>query len=98
MALTVAGIRAPLSYCANFRAARIEAAISNTRLRPSSTSTSLAYSPFVRYVRYTRVGGEIHSQIIDAKHDTRRRIEDRKAADGVERRFASVHTLGNPGK
>jgi hypothetical protein len=37
MALTVAGMRAPLSYGASFLAAKIEAAISNTRLRPSST-------------------------------------------------------------
>jgi hypothetical protein len=37
MALTVAGTRAPLSYCASLRAAKIEAAISSTRLRPSST-------------------------------------------------------------
>ncbi len=35
---TVAGTRAPLSYCASFRAARMLAAISSTRLRPSSMS------------------------------------------------------------
>ena len=38
MALTVAGTRAPPSYCASLRAARILAAINSTRLRPSSTS------------------------------------------------------------
>jgi len=38
IALTVAGTRAPLSYCASLRAAKIEAAISNTRFLPSSTS------------------------------------------------------------
>jgi hypothetical protein len=36
MALTVAGTRAPLSYCAGFLAARIAAAISGTRLRQPS--------------------------------------------------------------
>ena len=37
MAATVAGTRLPPSYCASLRAARILAAINNTRLRPSST-------------------------------------------------------------
>jgi hypothetical protein len=37
MAATVAGTRAPESCCDNFLAARMEAAISSTRLRPSST-------------------------------------------------------------
>src|SRR5208282_756939 len=59
---------------------------------------SVAYSPFVRYMSYTRVGVEIHSQIIDAKHNTRRRLEDRKAVDGIEQRVALVHSLGNQGK
>jgi hypothetical protein len=36
MAQIVAGTRAPGSYCASFRAARMLAAISSTRLRPSS--------------------------------------------------------------
>ena len=62
MAATVAGIRFPPSYCASFLAAKIDAAIHNTRLRPSSilghrgTSRGLhwvinlilPYSPFVR--------------------------------------------------
>ena len=38
MALTVAGTLAPLSYCASLRAARMLAAMSSTRLRPSSTA------------------------------------------------------------
>lgn len=37
MALTVAGILVPPSYCASFRAARIAAMIPITRLRLSST-------------------------------------------------------------
>jgi hypothetical protein len=37
IAATVAGTRFPPSYCANFRAARILAAINSTRLRPLST-------------------------------------------------------------
>ena len=37
MGSTVGGTRAPLSYCASLWAAKIEAAISSTRLRPSST-------------------------------------------------------------
>ena len=49
MAATVAGTRAPLSYCASFRAARMEAAIRSTRLRPSSTRISVSYSLFVRH-------------------------------------------------
>jgi hypothetical protein len=36
MALTVAGTRFPPSYCASFLAAKIDAAISRTRFRPSS--------------------------------------------------------------
>lgn len=40
MALIVAGTRFPGSYCASLRAARIEAAIKRTRLRPSSTSAA----------------------------------------------------------
>jgi hypothetical protein len=48
IALIVAGTRAPPSYCANFRAARIAAAISRTRLRPSSILDNIACSPFVR--------------------------------------------------
>jgi hypothetical protein len=36
MALIVAGTLAPPSYCASFRAARILAAMSSTRFRPSS--------------------------------------------------------------
>ena len=36
IAATVAGTRFPLSYCASFRAAKMLAAISSTRLRPSS--------------------------------------------------------------
>jgi len=47
---------------------------------------------------YTKVGVEIHSEIIDAKHNTRRRIKDRKAVDGIEQRVALVHPLGNQGK
>lgn len=57
MALTVAGIRGPLEYCANFRAARIAAAISKTRLRPSSTQRSVALSLFVRQKRTARFAG-----------------------------------------
>jgi steroid delta-isomerase-like uncharacterized protein len=38
IAPTVAGTRVPPSYCASFRAARIAAAISSTRFRPSSTA------------------------------------------------------------
>src|SRR5215472_883862 len=37
IAFTVAGIRGVLEYCASLRDARIAAAISRTRLRPSST-------------------------------------------------------------
>ena len=44
----VAGTLFPPSNCANLRAARILAAISNTRLRPSSTRKILACSLFVR--------------------------------------------------
>lgn len=39
----VAETRFPGSYCASFRDSRIEAAISRTRLRPSST---VAFSPW----------------------------------------------------
>ena len=45
MAATVAGTRAPLSYCASLRAARMLAAISSTRLRPFVHLGSLALSP-----------------------------------------------------
>jgi len=38
------------SQSASFRAARIEAAIRITRLRPSSTAKSLPLSPYIRYV------------------------------------------------
>jgi hypothetical protein len=38
----------PPSYKASFRAARMLAAINNTRLRPLIRH-SVAYSPFVRY-------------------------------------------------
>jgi hypothetical protein len=50
MALTVAGTRAPPSYCASFRAARMLAAISRTRFRPSSTmpATRPASHPHAR--------------------------------------------------
>src|SRR5580693_3435889 len=37
------------SHCDSFRAARIHAAIRITRFLPSSTTTILVYSPFVRY-------------------------------------------------
>ncbi len=37
------------SQFASLRAARILAAISRTRFRPSSTKSSLAFSPFIRY-------------------------------------------------
>jgi hypothetical protein len=37
------------SHCANFLAARMQAAIRITRFLPSSTITSVAYSPFVRH-------------------------------------------------
>jgi len=40
MALTVAGTRAPLSYCASFRAARVLAAIRSTRLRGQRSQAS----------------------------------------------------------
>ena len=56
---------------------------------------SVAYSLFVRYTSYTRVGAGIHSQNRDAEHNPRRRIEGCKAADGFEQRVASVHPLGN---
>ena len=49
IAATVAGTRFPPSYCASLRAARMEAAISSTRLRPSSTQITVAYSLFVRH-------------------------------------------------
>jgi hypothetical protein len=48
MAQMVAGTRFPASYRASFRAARIAAAISSTRLRLSSTEWSVACSLFVR--------------------------------------------------
>jgi hypothetical protein len=44
MAQTVAGTRFPGSYCVNRRAARIEAAISRTRLRPSSIKSSYVFA------------------------------------------------------
>ena len=44
---------------------------------------------------YTRIGVGIHSLIRDAKHNTRRRVEDRKAVDGIEQRVTSVHPLGD---
>jgi hypothetical protein len=49
IAATVAGTRFPPSYCESFRAARMVAAINNTRLRPSSTPKRLAYSPNLRH-------------------------------------------------
>src|SRR5437870_12914346 len=48
MAQIVAGTRAPPSYCASLRAARMLAAINKTRLRPSSTKPSLALSLLIR--------------------------------------------------
>jgi len=39
----------PPSYCASFRAARMLATISSARLRPSSTPSSVALSPCIRY-------------------------------------------------
>jgi hypothetical protein len=47
MADSSAGEGRPSQF-ASFRAARMLAAMSSTRLRPSSTGDSLAYSPFVR--------------------------------------------------
>jgi hypothetical protein len=66
MALTVAGIRGPLEYCASFRAARIAAAISKTRLRPSSTQRSVTVSIFVRHKRTA-----LHP--VEARHYARKR-------------------------
>src|SRR5579862_7487728 len=68
---------------------------STTRACDPRPQTSVAYSLFVRYMSYTRVGVEIHSEIIDAKHNARRRIKDRKAVDGIEQRVALVHSVGN---
>jgi hypothetical protein len=48
IAATVAGTLLPPSYWASFRAANMLAAINNTRLRPSSTSKSVALSPYIR--------------------------------------------------
>jgi hypothetical protein len=54
IALTVAGTLAPPSYWASFLAARIDAAIRSTRLRPSSTHEAyhirllFAFKPMVR--------------------------------------------------
>ena len=42
------------SHCVNFRAARMQAAIKSTRFLPSSTLTSVAYSPFVRHSKISR--------------------------------------------
>ena len=49
IAETDAGEGRVVSCCASLRAARILAAINSTRLRPSSTMGSVAYSPFVRH-------------------------------------------------
>jgi hypothetical protein len=49
MAATVAGTRFPPSYCASFRAAKIDAAINKTRFRPSSTIASYHLSPLFRH-------------------------------------------------
>lgn len=56
IALIVAGTRLPPSNCANLRAARIAAAISRTRLRPSSTRGSVSASPIVRRCGNLRLG------------------------------------------
>jgi hypothetical protein len=48
MALIVAGTRGVAGNWASLRAARIAAAISRTRLRPSSTERDSTLSPFVR--------------------------------------------------
>src|SRR4029077_10641108 len=80
MPLTVAGILARLSYCASFRAARIEAPISSTRFLPSSTNTSLAYSLFVRYSDFRgSPNGNQHS--FDAEYGA----ECRKYETGVRK-------------
>jgi len=52
IAFTVAGIRGVLEYWASLRAASIAAAISRTRLRPSSTGRDFTLSPFLRLGRY----------------------------------------------
>ena len=48
MALIVAGTRGVAGNCPSLRAARIAAAISRTRLRPSSTERDSTLSPFLR--------------------------------------------------
>jgi hypothetical protein len=48
IAMMVAGTFVPPSYCASFRAARMLAAISKTRLRPSSTVHTVTCSPCIR--------------------------------------------------
>jgi DNA mismatch endonuclease (patch repair protein) len=70
MALIVAGTFAQPSYWASFRAARMLAAINRTRLRPSSTSKSVALSPCIRLCRVlcfgsegTRHGGDLFQQL-----------------------------------
>jgi hypothetical protein len=65
IALTVAGTLVPPSYWASLRAARIDAAMSSTRLRPSSIPGSLPHSPIVRLLHAPRaVAGSREAVVI----------------------------------
>ena len=55
IAVNVAGTLAPPSYWASFRAAKIEAAISNARFRPSSTNQDYHLSPCIRHVNHDNI-------------------------------------------
>ena len=89
IALRVAETLLPPSNCASLRAARMLAAINSTRLRPSSTSAILAYSPFVRLVA---PGKENHTRKITCK---RRVLAVLQRTREVPRRCLKFWEVGN---
>jgi len=94
IALTVAGTFFPPSNCASLRAARILAAINSTRLRPSSTRTSLSCSLFVRLWRLSE-RPQVRNHRCEISALIAKPLRDMVARDGVEPptpAFSGLHT------